>query len=338
MTSIKRRQTVSTKRRPPNERGGALHRHVLGTVCLGTALVLASAGASFAYFSGNGVGSGQEHVGSLASPSGIEVDTDGSNATITWNAVVPPSTGTVAYEVTRTGTSSAEVCGVPTPVQALACSDTLSPGTYSYTVTALWQSWTSTATSGTGYVGNEPVVNPDSGMIGSSAAISGSNFPPDTALSATFGSTPVTLSVPETDAAGDFSEATFTVPTDTADSAAGVHVLTVAAGATSITVDFMITPQLQTTGNTVGGATSGAPGTSVSVSGNGFAPDATSGLTVNFGGTSYPLTGSTDATGTLSAGASFSVPTVPDVSGGYAVAVSDGTNTSPDATTNYTVT
>jgi hypothetical protein len=337
VTLIRRRQTVNLKRRPRSQ-GSPLHRHILATVCLGTVLVVASAGAAFAYFSGSGVGSGQEHVGSLASPGGIEVDTEGSNATITWNAVVPPSTGAVAYEVTRSGTSGAEVCGFPTPVPALSCIDALSPGTYTYTVTALWQSWTSNATSGTVYIGNQPVVSPDSGSAGSSASISGTGFPSDTSLSATFGSTPVTLSVPETDAAGDFSEATFAVPTDSADSTAGNHVLTVTAGATSSAVDFMITPQLLTIGDTVGGATSGPPGTLVGVSGNGFAPDVASGLTVIFGGTSYTLSGSTDATGTLSSGAGFAVPAVPDVPGGYTLSISDGSNTSPVAATNYTVT
>ncbi len=82
-------------------------------------------------------------------------------------------------------------------------------------------------------------------------------------------------------------------------------------------------------------------GTTVTVTGNGFAPNVTSGnLKVVFGGTKYaPSSGTTNSSGVISASATFrTVPTVADMSGGYTVAVTDGTNTSPNYTTNYTVT
>ncbi len=80
-------------------------------------------------------------------------------------------------------------------------------------------------------------------------------------------------------------------------------------------------------------------GTTVTVTGNGFAPNVTSGnLKVVFGGTKYALSGTTNSSGVISASATFTVPTVADMSGGYTVAVTDGTNTSPNYTTNYTVT
>jgi hypothetical protein len=72
------------------------------------------------------------------------------------------------------------------------------------------------------------------------------------------------------------------------------------------------------------------------VTGNGFKASASS-VTLVFGGTSYSMAGTTSATGVLT-NASFTVPTVADVSGGYTVAISDGTNTSANFATKYTVT
>jgi hypothetical protein len=101
--------------------------------------------------------------------------------------------------------------------------------------------------------------------------------------------------------------------------------------------NYRVTPQLLTMGNSSGGATSGTVGTSVTLSGNGFAPDVVSGLSVIIDNTGYALSGSTDGSGSLSADASFTLPLLPAKTGGYSVAVSDGTNTSGSYSATYDI-
>ena len=142
-----------------------------------------------------------------------------------------------------------------------------------------------------------------------------------------------------TDANGTLQTASFTVPADPAGSAYTVKITDGTNTTANFGTNFTITPKILTMGNTTGGADSGAPGTSVTVTGNGFAAGVTSGnLKVVFGGTQYPLSGTTNSSGVLTGTVTFTVPTVVGVSGGYTVAVYDGTNTSANFGTNYTVT
>jgi Fibronectin type III domain. len=103
------------------------------------------AGAAGAYWSSHGAGSGSATTGTLAAPTNIQVPaTSTGSVQVTWTA----STGTPAptgYYVTRNpGGTVVAGCGTPTaPINATSCTDSGVPGgTYTYTVTAVYHSWT----------------------------------------------------------------------------------------------------------------------------------------------------------------------------------------------------
>jgi hypothetical protein len=118
----------------------------------GLPLVLGISGSADAYFTAQGAGAGASTTGSLAKPV-ISTATPGAGTvTLTWGAVPPPATGSVTYFVTANGaTPPGGTCGTSaSPISATTCSVTgLSAGSNSFTVTAAWQSFTSTSTPAT---------------------------------------------------------------------------------------------------------------------------------------------------------------------------------------------
>lgn len=104
------------------------------------------AGAAGAYWSSTGNGSGSATTGTLAAPTNLQVPaTSAGSVQVTWTA----STGTpvpTGYYVTRTaGTTTTAACGTSatSTTTATSCTDTGVPGgTYTYTVTAVYKSWT----------------------------------------------------------------------------------------------------------------------------------------------------------------------------------------------------
>lgn len=131
--------------RPPRTR--PKRRHVR-KVALGVALVaalVASAAGVLAYFTGHGSGTASASTGSLAAPTNVHAIAHGSSVAVTWDAVTPPSSGSVDYTVTRAGTTSGTACA---SIATTTCTDTgLASGDYTYTVHAAWHSWSSSATS-----------------------------------------------------------------------------------------------------------------------------------------------------------------------------------------------
>jgi hypothetical protein len=115
-----------------------------GVAALALAIVAISSTA-LAYFTTTGAGQVAAPVTKLLAPT-ITAATPaaGGTVTLTWSAVSAPGTGTVTYYVRRDGGAPAGDCpasGSPTTV--LTCTDTgLSVATHSYTVTAVWRSWT----------------------------------------------------------------------------------------------------------------------------------------------------------------------------------------------------
>jgi hypothetical protein len=113
-------------------------------------LALGAVGA-YAWFSAIGSGTGQASVGSLGAPTGVTGSASGSIVHVSWTA---PSGGAVApsgYYVTRNdGTSDAAACGSsagsPLPASPTSCDDSsVASGTYTYTVTAVYRTWTATS-------------------------------------------------------------------------------------------------------------------------------------------------------------------------------------------------
>jgi hypothetical protein len=216
-----------------------------------------------------------ETVGSIIAISGVQF---GNNKPITLKindqAVTPDSPITS----TSTGTFSGSFTIPEMPA-----------GTY--TLEAGDGTWEATDTF---TVSHEATISKASGKTGDVVIVTGTGFRANTAVTVTFAGNPVVLNVasPKTDANGSF-EYTFTVPAV----AEGTHNVEISVSPTSITKTFATALSLTLN------PTSGKAGDQVSLSAEGFAPNANA--VVSFGNT--PLaTGTTDGTGRLSV--VFTVP------------------------------
>ena len=120
----------------------------LAAAGLGALLSVVPAATGGARWTGAGTGAGTGTTGTLAAPTRLTV-TKPSNTTagVAWTGSTAPNGGAVTgYYVTRlTGSVSAPACGTsPTNLTtATSCDDTgLTTGTYTYTVTAVYRTWT----------------------------------------------------------------------------------------------------------------------------------------------------------------------------------------------------
>jgi hypothetical protein len=168
-------------------------------------------------------------------------------------------------------------------------------------------------------------LNPTSGQVGDSVSISGSGFAASSAITATFGGSAVTLSgTTTTDADGAFTGATFTVPASTA----GGHTVEVTDASSNFAdATFTVTPKITLN------PTSGPVGTTVTVTGTGFA--GTSTVTIKFDGvtqTTVPPTVTTSAVGSFTC--TFNVPSAS--LGPHTVSATDAAANAASAT--FTVT
>jgi hypothetical protein len=122
---------------------------------LAAAVLAAIGGSAIAYLTSEGVGTASAAVSKLAAPT-ITAATPAAGGTVAlaWGPVSAPDGGTVRYFVTRDGGDPAGTCAAPTvPTAATSCTDSgLAPGTYAYTVTAVWRSWSATGTAKTAQV------------------------------------------------------------------------------------------------------------------------------------------------------------------------------------------
>lgn len=113
-----------------------------------TVALLAGPGVALAYYTTLGAGSGVANVGSLSAPT-LGAPTPGAGtASLSWTAVAPPQADTVTYTVSR-GTGEGAVSGTCTgSLSGTTCTDSgLAAGTYHYTVTAHWRTWSATSAS-----------------------------------------------------------------------------------------------------------------------------------------------------------------------------------------------
>jgi hypothetical protein len=118
---------------------------ILAIAALALALGVTKASASF---SAGGSGSGTGAVGTLTAPGAPAATPGGGTVALSWSTVSPPpGSGTVNYYVQRDGGSPAGNCPTQaSPSTATSCTDSgLSAGTYQYTVTAVWNSWSATS-------------------------------------------------------------------------------------------------------------------------------------------------------------------------------------------------
>src|SRR5438270_507215 len=142
--------------------GGKLSRRlvrVLTVVVLGLGIA-GSAGAAWAYFTGQATGTAGASTGSLSSPPGASATSSAPNVTVKWNAAFISGSSTFAqsYEVDRyngSGTDLGPACGggsiasstgSPNGGGRFQCTDSPSSGgSYKYKITAIYNSWTATS-------------------------------------------------------------------------------------------------------------------------------------------------------------------------------------------------
>jgi hypothetical protein len=100
--------------------------------------------AALAYWTGLGALVASATVGTLPTPTITGATTGPESVTLSWSAVTPPGSGTVTYYVSRDGLPPSGGCpNSGSPSTATSCTDGPVPvGPHTYTVTALWRTWT----------------------------------------------------------------------------------------------------------------------------------------------------------------------------------------------------
>jgi hypothetical protein len=117
----------------------------LTEVALLAALLTTISGTALAYFTTTGAGDASTGISKLTTPTITATPAAGGTVTLTWDAVTPPSSGTVTYSVSRNGGGANGTCA-PT-LTATTCIDSgLAIGAYNYVVTAKWRSWSVSST------------------------------------------------------------------------------------------------------------------------------------------------------------------------------------------------
>ncbi|HEV7483167.1 MAG TPA: fibronectin type III domain-containing protein [Solirubrobacterales bacterium] len=125
---------------------------------VGIAAVAAISGSALAFFTSAGLGTAEAKVSKLTKPA-ITAATAAAGGTVSlsWSAATAPGAEAVKYYVTRDGEDAGGTCAMEaTPTAATSCVDKeLDPGKYTYTVTAVWRSWSnaSSASSATVEIG-----------------------------------------------------------------------------------------------------------------------------------------------------------------------------------------
>ena len=252
----------------------------------------------------------------------------GGSVTVSGSGFVSSSSITVKYDGTTVANTMADSSGfIPSGVTFNVLASVAGTG---HTVSATDAS-NNTASATFTVTSSITITSGSSGVVGSTITVSGSGFAANSALSATFGGSSVTLGgSTSTGSSGSFAGATFTVPA----SMAGSYTVVFSDSATpthnSAQATFTVASSISLN------PTTGTVGTTVTVSGSGFA--ANSALSATFGGSSVTLGGSTSTGSSGSfAGATFTVPA--STAGSYTVVFSDSaTPTHNSAQATFTVT
>jgi trimeric autotransporter adhesin len=116
---------------------------VIGAVALAICFTVGAG----AYFLAAGANTGQASTSTLGAPTITSATPGAGTVALSWSAVTPPSTGAVTYSVTRNGGTPAGDCPTSAaPTTVTSCTDSgLTAGSYQYTVTARWRTWTATS-------------------------------------------------------------------------------------------------------------------------------------------------------------------------------------------------
>lgn len=138
----------------------------IGAILLTVTACLLPATPAFASWSASGSGSASATTASLSAPTAVSVPaTSTGDVAVSWTA----STGTVVptgYYVTRTSSVTTSVCGsgATALLHTTSCTDSaVAEGTYTYTVVAVYRSWTA-ASGSTGSVAVAPIPSGGPGL------------------------------------------------------------------------------------------------------------------------------------------------------------------------------
>jgi hypothetical protein len=125
-------------------------------LALAAVAVLCVAGSAWAYWTTQGSGSANASVGTLSAPGNVTATAGASSVSVGWTgSTISNGTPAQGYYVTRTDTSNSQTapaCGssASSLITSTSCSDTSVPnGTYTYSVTAVYRTWSAVGTSGT---------------------------------------------------------------------------------------------------------------------------------------------------------------------------------------------
>jgi hypothetical protein len=120
---------------------------LFGGAILAVALTVVGSSA-LAYFSSGGLGSASAAVTQLSAPTiTTATPSAGGSVALAWSTVNAPGPEAVKYYVKRDGGEPRGNCAAPAvPAAATTCvDDEVQIGTHSYTVTAVWRSWSATS-------------------------------------------------------------------------------------------------------------------------------------------------------------------------------------------------
>ncbi len=126
---------------------GWLSFGLAGVLSTGLAIV-AIGGTALAYFTTTGAGETAAGVTQLGALTLAAPTVGAGQVTLSWSAVsAPGGAGTVTYYVKRDGGAPAGTCPTSAaPAAVTSCTDTgVAIGSHSYTVTAVWRSWSATS-------------------------------------------------------------------------------------------------------------------------------------------------------------------------------------------------
>jgi hypothetical protein len=136
------------------------------------AFMLLGAGSAEAYVTTTGAGTGSTQLPTMVAPSALAVSQSGAVVSVSWNAA-SLSTGAAVQGYTVKRSDGTTVCGSPTLVTSLSCTDTSPPsGTYTYTVDAVYNSWDASATSASFTILTAPSLGSTPPSITNSASAS----------------------------------------------------------------------------------------------------------------------------------------------------------------------
>jgi hypothetical protein len=244
----------------------------------------------------------------------------GTSITVTGSNFIPNSLITIKYDTIVQSTSPSTV----TATSSGSFSGTISAPASAYGSHTVSVADAVNTASGTFTINPSIILNPSSGIVGTTITISGTGFTASKTITASFGGNSVTLSgTTTTDANGSFSAATFTVPSQTV---GAKSVIVTDASTRSASATFMIIPAI------ILNPTIGDVGSTVTISGTSY--NASSTMTMKYDGTTLattPPTVTTNASGAFSC--TFIVPV--STYGLHSISATD--SSSNTASTQFTV-